>query len=125
MYLPKMIEFYSTINPRVVLWDKISRKNYCRNVPGPIFGPGWGDHVSLIFCFHNWQRTWELRPPYFGHVMSYLKFALKQCMNHVGIVDAAPRGQANFDSWSKIRPVLDAFNRSFKTYFRPHQYVTH
>ena len=52
--------------------------------------------------------------PYFGQVMCYQKFALMQCMFHVGILDATPHGQANSHPWSKVRPVLDVFNRTFQ-----------
>ena len=52
--------------------------------------------------------------PFFRSVMSYNKFMLLSRLLHVGALDAPARGQQNFDPWSKVRPVLDAVNASFK-----------
>ena len=62
--------------------------------------------------------------PFFASVMSYRLFSFIQRVLHVGPIDAPARGQPNFDPWSKVRPVLDTINATFKTHFTPPQHVS-
>jgi len=62
--------------------------------------------------------------PFFATVMAYNKFAMMQRFLHVGVLDTPRRDQQGFDPWSKVRPVLDAVNTSFKQYFVPRQHLS-
>ena len=57
--------------------------------------------------------------PFFAFTMPFRKFAMMQRFLHVGALDCPTRGQPGFDPWSKVRPVLDAVNFTFKKYFVP------
>ncbi|KAI0218363.1 hypothetical protein LSAT2_029928 [Lamellibrachia satsuma] len=91
-------------------------------------------YLGLCICMgitrkKNVKDYWSRRnpsqiTPYFGRVMSYRRFAMIQWVFHVGFQDPAPRGHVNFDPWNKMRPVLDAMNKTFKTYFLPHRCVS-
>ena len=70
------------------------------------------------------QRNPSQDTPFFARVMSYRKFALLQRVLHVGVTNPPVQGQPGFDPWSKVRPVLDALNTSFKAYFVPPQHVS-
>ena len=62
--------------------------------------------------------------PFFPAVMPFRKFEMMQRFLHVGALDTPARGQPGFDPWSKVRPVLDSVNHTFKKYFVPPQHVS-
>ena len=62
--------------------------------------------------------------PFFAAVMPFRKFQMIQRFLHVGALDTPARGQPGFDPWSKVRPVLDSENITFKKYFVPPQHVS-
>ena len=62
--------------------------------------------------------------PFFAAVMPFRKFQMIQRLLHVGALDMPARGQPGFDPWSKVRPVLDSVNLTFKKYFVPPQHVS-
>ena len=62
--------------------------------------------------------------PFFAAVMPFRKFQMIQRFLHVGALDTPARGQPGFDPWSKVRPVLDSVNLTFKKYFVPPQQVS-
>ena len=55
--------------------------------------------------------------PFFAAVTPFCKFQMIQRFLHVGALDTPARGQPGFDPWSKVRPVLDSVNLTFKKYF--------
>ena len=72
-----------------------------------------------------WSRRNQCQDtPFFARVMSYCMFALLQRVLHVGVTNPPTQGQPGFDPWSKVCPLLDALNASFKTYFVPPQHVS-
>ena len=62
--------------------------------------------------------------PFFAFVMPFRKFAMMQRFLHVGAMDTPARGQPGFDPWSKVRPVLDAVNVTFKKHYVAPRYLS-
>ena len=71
-----------------------------------------------------WNTRRSQRTPFFGEVMSLRTFLLINRMFHANTVDAVPRGEAGFDPWHKIRPVLDHLNTAFKRHFIPYREIS-
>ena len=62
--------------------------------------------------------------PFFAFVMPFRKFAMIQRCLRVGALDTPARGQPGFDPWSKVRPVLDAVNVTFKKHYVAPRYLS-
>ena len=77
----------------------------------------------------NIEEYWSKKNPckatlFFAFVMPFRKFAMMQRCLHVGAMDTPARGQPGFDPWSKVRPVLDAVNATFKKHYVVPRYLS-
>ena len=62
---------------------------------------------------------------FFRGVMSYNRFALINQFFHLNNnANAAPKGKDGFDSWHKIRPLLNHMYDRFKHHFIPEHWIS-
>lgn len=80
------------------------------------------NHENKIEIY--WTKSKSQIIPLFTNVTLLKHFENIKSMFHIRSKQYIPPKQLGHDPWYKVRPFLDSINKSFKTYFIPHQNVS-